>query len=222
MLTHSPQIVRDGLVLHLDAANPKSYPGSGTTWFDLSGNGNDSTLLNSPSYNSDNNGIFILDRVNDRIQSPNLMPSEISVEVFFKWSSLGDSWLISNQQESVISYAYGFLMRIDYPSYNFYWWVGNGSSVVRCNHIIELNKWYHIVGTANSVETTLYFNGELKSSNGPVNIDYTDVLGVYIGGSNQGDRLTSGSLGLVKIYDKALSASEIKQNFEAYRDRYGI
>ena len=60
-LAHSPKIVTDGLVLCLDAANPKSYPGSGTTWTDLSGNGNNGTLVNGASYNSVNNGVFVLD-----------------------------------------------------------------------------------------------------------------------------------------------------------------
>jgi hypothetical protein len=49
-LIHSPRIVTDGLVLCLDAGNPKSYTGSGTTWTDLSGNGNNGTLTNSPTY----------------------------------------------------------------------------------------------------------------------------------------------------------------------------
>ena len=60
-------IVTDGLVLCLDAANPKSYPGSGTTWTDLSGNGNNGTLVNGVGYNSDNGGSLSFDGVNDYV-----------------------------------------------------------------------------------------------------------------------------------------------------------
>jgi hypothetical protein len=64
-LSHSPSIVTDGLVLCLDAGNPKSYPGSGTTWTDLSGNGNNGTLVNGVGYSGDNLGSLSFDGVND-------------------------------------------------------------------------------------------------------------------------------------------------------------
>jgi hypothetical protein len=62
-----PNIVTDGLVLYLDAANQKSYPGTGTTWNDLSGNGNNGTLVNGPTFNSDNNGSIVFDGVDDYV-----------------------------------------------------------------------------------------------------------------------------------------------------------
>ena len=64
---YNPTIVTDGLKVCFDAANPKSYPGSGTTWYDLSGNDNHGTLLNEPSFSSDKGGCFTLDGTNDRI-----------------------------------------------------------------------------------------------------------------------------------------------------------
>ena len=59
-LIHNANVVRDGLVLYLDAANPKSYPGSGTTWYDLSGNSKNGALTNGPTYNLLNNGVLFL------------------------------------------------------------------------------------------------------------------------------------------------------------------
>ena len=64
---NSKQIVRSGLVLHLDAARPASYPGSGTTWTDLSGQGNNGTLTNGPTYSSANGGSIVLDGTNDDV-----------------------------------------------------------------------------------------------------------------------------------------------------------
>jgi hypothetical protein len=66
-LSHSPSIITQNLVLCLDAANPKSYPGSGTTWTDLSGNGNTGTLVNGVGYNSGNLGSLSFDGVNDYV-----------------------------------------------------------------------------------------------------------------------------------------------------------
>jgi len=60
-----PDIIRDGLILYLDAAEPSSYPGSGTTWTDLSGRGNNGTLTNGPTYNSSNGGFLVFDGIND-------------------------------------------------------------------------------------------------------------------------------------------------------------
>ena len=66
-LAHSPSLVMNGLVLALDAANPKSYPGSGTTWTDLSGRGNTGTLTNGPTYSSANGGSLVFDGTNDYV-----------------------------------------------------------------------------------------------------------------------------------------------------------
>ena len=66
-LSHSPKIVTNGLVLCLDAADQKSYPGTGTTWFDRSGNGNNGTLIGGVGYNSTNAGIIVFDGINDNV-----------------------------------------------------------------------------------------------------------------------------------------------------------
>ena len=65
---YNPSIVRDSLLLYLDAANTKSYPGSGTTWYDLSGNNKNPTLTNGPTFNSDNLGSIVLDGTNDYVE----------------------------------------------------------------------------------------------------------------------------------------------------------
>ena len=109
-----PNIVEDGLVLALDAANKKSYPGSGTVWSDLSGNSNDGTLTNGPTFSSNNSGIFSFDGANDIVVGPatvnSLSSTTMTISIWTnpnsttqrntllsKWgrSSLGNfSWLL--------------------------------------------------------------------------------------------------------------------------------
>ena len=85
-LGHGASIVRNGLVLYLDAANPKSYPGSGTTWKDLSGNGNNGTLVNGPTFNSANGGSIVFDGTNDYVITTNLLnPTTNPNESVFVW-----------------------------------------------------------------------------------------------------------------------------------------
>ena len=67
-LSHLPKIVTNGLVLCLDASDIKSYPKSGTTWFDRSGNGNNGTLVNGVGYSSGNGGVLAFDGVDDYVE----------------------------------------------------------------------------------------------------------------------------------------------------------
>lgn len=95
-LNHSPKIVTNGLVLYLDAANQKSYPGSGTTWTDLSGNGNTGTLTNGPTFSANNNGGIVFDGANDYVSisnssSLNITGRNITIEVIFKSNDLASS-----------------------------------------------------------------------------------------------------------------------------------
>ena len=68
-ISGGPDIVENGLVLHLDAADTNSYPGSGTLWTDLSGNGNNGTLTNGPAYSSNNKGYFSFDGTDDYVDT---------------------------------------------------------------------------------------------------------------------------------------------------------
>ena len=90
-------IVSSGLVLHLDAGNASSYPGSGTTWTDLSGSGNNGTLVNGPTYSSANGGSLSFDGVNDYVSVSNtsqLRPStELSIGMWIKANSITATWV---------------------------------------------------------------------------------------------------------------------------------
>ena len=221
-----PNIVTDGLVFSIDAGSPRSYPGTGTTVNSLIGS-NSGSLINGTGYSSDNGGVFTFDGNNDRINdfSENLQPASISIEYWKKWTSVSDDWLIGNQTSNPIDNNNGWYSRIDSPSYNFIARFGVGSTQrsVTYNPIV-LNKWTHVVTSFNSSEgAKLYWNSELVSTNNNGGtLSYANVLGLEIGGANDGSRNTPGPVGPVRIYNKALSASEIIQNYNALKNRFSL
>jgi len=82
-LYHSPSIVMNGLVLCLDAGNTKSYPGSGTTWIDLSGNSNTGTLTNGPTYSSENGGSLVFDGIDDYVTTSLGTHTPYCIDIWF-------------------------------------------------------------------------------------------------------------------------------------------
>ena len=89
---YSPKIITNGLVLSLDAANNKSYPRSGTTWTDLSGNSNTGTLTNGPSFNDGNQGSIVFDGINDYASLSTTTPTDLQGNPAFTV----DGWFKSN------------------------------------------------------------------------------------------------------------------------------
>jgi len=95
LFSHSPKIVTDGLVLALDAGNTKSYPGSGTTWFDRSGNARNGTLTNGPTFSSANGGSIVFDGVDDYVSCGNPSIFQINqgtISAWVKTSSPGSDY----------------------------------------------------------------------------------------------------------------------------------
>lgn len=222
-----PNIVKDGLVLALDAGAVRSYPGSGTTVYSLESSISGS-LTNGTTFSSDNGGIFTFDGVDDRIEnfSEDIQPSVITIEFWKKWTTLSDDWLLNNQTSNVTNTSFGYQTRIDSPSYNFYVRFGVGSSnrTVTYNPII-LNQWAHVTATYDPVSegAKLYWNGQLEGTNtGTGAIDYTGVEGLGIGGANDGSRDTPGPVGPIRIYNRVLTAEEVQQNYKAQKSRFGL
>ena len=231
-LAHSPRIVTDGLVLCLDAGNTKSYSGSGTAWTDLSGKGNNGTLVNGVGYNSSNGGSLTFDGSNDHISIPydaSLKPTTaITMEAFCYIQNNGASWI------SLIQYPQNSSSHTP-PSY-FDWAIYlnmssrylhtriDGEGVSSSNNVWNFNEWTYVAITFENQSVKYYVNGNSvgSSSISKTSIVYDANNPVYIGKNASGTEQHEGKLGNVKVYNKALSASEIQQNFNALRGRYGI
>ena len=231
-VSSGPDIVDSGLVLALDAADRNSYPGSGTTWTDLSGRGNTGTLTNGPTYSSANGGSFVFDGVDDYVDIGSLGSqfTNFTVEIWFKSDSVTNyrnpidcNWLIENGSYSNLG------PRLEQNSSgNLNWIVGSGSDVYSFVTLVpsglSSTPYHHAVITkTSSTNFNGYYNGNYTSS-----LSFSgwagSMLSVSVGRgfSASGERWFIGKIPSVKIYNRALSATEIQQNFNSVRSRFGI
>lgn len=238
-IIYNTSIVKNGLVLYLDAANPRSYSGTGTIWRDLSGNGRNGTLLNGVSYSSNNSGILVFDGTDDYVTVPH--DSTISQQVFGTSTNFTLSgWVnttIFKDWTCVIAKATGPF----YSNTTAGIWINStgyevvagsnendnpSASNIRLSLTGITNTWYNIVAVGNGTNLLFYSNGQLVTSAPFSNITRTrseNTSEITIGKRSTNVTPThSGSISSVSVYNRGLSATEVRQNFEATRDRYGV
>jgi hypothetical protein len=210
-------IVIDGLVLLLDAGNPASYPGSGITWSDLSGNGNNGTLVNGVGYNSANGGSLVFDGVDDYVLTPvNIDANPNTVSAWFNASST------SGARGIVLTDNGGWDKGFEITNGVFNIHVGNNLSSTGVSALS--NTWYFGTIIYTSISMSFYINGTNVWNGGAPG--GTSGSTVEIGRANfpggAGSRFFIGNIAQVSIYNRALSSAEVAQNFNAIRSRYGI
>lgn len=225
-INYNPRTVTDGLVLHLDAANVKSYPGSGTNWTDMSGNGNNGTLQNSPTYDTGSLGNFSFDGFNDRVliscNNSTIRTFNSTTQFIIKLP------VYSGGQRCILSYRTGgggrlyIGKRIDgifcfydglSPSSAFTTGNINNNAIVVCS----------VTCDSDSNLLSTYINGVLignASRTGWVSTYHTSLyLGWDAGGTNE---YMLGNFYQFSHYNRVLTPAEIQQNFQATRGRFGI
>ena len=212
------EIVKDGLVLWLDAGRAESYGGDGTTWRDLSGNGNNGTLLNGVGFSAEEGGSLIFDGSDDFIETT-YTPGNISSQTISCWINK------SNLQYSLIlaksTLYYGLEI---YPTIIYVNITNTQYGQVSYN----TNGWQNIVftydgnQTGNSNRLKIYFNGDVQTltftGTIPSSANVSDVI--QIGRRWWASLFSEGSIAQVSIYNRALSAAEIQQNYNALKGRY--
>ena len=235
-LSHSPLIVRDGLVLCLDAANPRSYPKSGTTWSDLKGS-NNGTLTNGPTFDADDKGSIVFDGSNDYVAFSSSLSSVSNVTV--------QGWIKAHSfnRDAILSYAH--------PASRSSWLrfavrtisgttgkiaiggqFGGTSHELTGGSTLQQNVYYNVCFTANGSSWSCFINSEeenlsvLAGSNNGYDFSYSGLSVLTVGNL---DRATVGSIdnfdgniSNISLYNRALTASEVLQNYNATRGRYGI
>jgi hypothetical protein len=242
--SYSPKIVTNGLVLALDAANTKSYAGSGTNWSDLSGNNRNVSLVNSPSFLTANNGVINLDGTNDHISgtAAGSLPSgtaffTLSIWLYFNTNISGNFSFPAGQYGAVIfsgnssgtmeliiqpipSSSIGPPSRLSFARYG----AGTIGTCEVTNLNMPIQTWHNLVLVRDgSASQKIYLNGQLIGTGNVSNSFNSGNL--LIGGAPADAGFSgyiNGRIANVQNYNKALSPNEVLQNFNATRNRFGV
>ena len=225
---YGPKVVTNGLVLQLDAGNSKSYPGSGTTWTDLSGNGNTGTLVNGVGYNSGNLGSLVFDGVDDYVSAPaiNLTTAGTISVWFFKTGTgtpdVGNVVDIFSNINTGGTNGWAFALKTSTNKIDFYI-ANNGGFGVEdfSTQTISNNIWYNVVVTYNGSNKIIYING-VQDSTFASGVNGNTTTNWSIGARNTGVRNFQGRIPQASIYNRALSAAEVSQNYNALKGRFSI
>ena len=220
-----PIIVTNGLVLSLDAADKNSYPGSGTAWNDLSGNTNSGSLTNGPTFSNANGGNFgfVTDDFVIMAENSSLNTQTPSVEVWIKTNNTNQNgfWFEKGQvntQYSLFQEGATIVWRQNLATLS--------SQTITTANYISTSNWAQIVGTFTSGNRRTYVNGALATSDAQTGSIATNAggmsIGVYGGFNGARGYYYNGSIASVKIYNRALSATEIAQNYNATKSRFGL
>ena len=226
-----PDIITNGLVLALDGANRKSNPGSGTTWTDLSGNGKDGSLANGASFQTTNGGSVAFDGVNDRVTlyaSNQLIGNQYAT--LEAWIKSSDDGTGSGATANFLGTRVGQNMSINrYSTTNTAVFLtdftsGNLNAPIGSINVFDQN-WHHIVGVNNFGICSLYVDGTLEgtdSTKSGQNIDLNAEVMAIGNDTNNTSRTFYGEVAIARIYNRALSTSEVLQNYNAVKSRFGL
>ena len=207
-------IVRDGLVFHVDASKSNSYAGVGNTIYDISGSGKIGTLTNGPTFSGLNGGSIAFDGSNDYILFPNsdVMGSVYTQNIWFKKNSSSVSDLADAQYSGALVYSGSIVFYYtNVPPYT-----------LTAYYSFTIGVWYCLSLVRGSSTKEIYLNGNILASTGST--DMYDAPGTnFVIGSNGGNsEFLNGNIAQVQIYNRALSSTEILQNYNALKTRYGL
>ena len=221
--------VTSGSVLFLDAGNVVSYPGSGTTWYDLSGNSNNGTLTNGPTFSAANQGSIVFDGVNDYVinSSPTNIPVGSSSRTVQLWVYPKTNTCPLVQLGTGGGGNQGYYVMFYNSSGTIYLFSDGINSANNISfsgtNLPTLNTWNHMTFGNSGQNWFYYLNGVSKLS-GTFGVTLNTIGQKYIVGNRDDVSLTptNGNIAQTFVYNRALSASEILQNFNASRDRFGV
>jgi len=211
------QIINNGLVLSLDAADKNSYPGSGTVWRDLTANNYSGSLTNTPTFNSANGGSFAFNGTNQYISTTYVMPAQNTTTVF-SWNCWVNP-IRNNDRDIFMGNRNTIVNFIKLTSNNFEY--RQDGNLIAFGGAMTLNIWQNICVVKNLTNFFYYKNGT-EIATGIESAASLVANPFFIGGDNTATEFASGSVALARIYDRVLSADEIAQNYNAQKSRFGL
>ena len=233
-----PPIITNGLIMHLEAGNPLSYTGSGTTWVDMSNNSRNGTLINGVGYSSSNGGVLTFDGVNDYVSLASMNSALVN-----KTSFTYDTWFkCNNTSTAALKTLFSFGSNPNYSN-DILFGVTSNTILMQVNNGADASStftftstgWnnlsiiYDGTQTGNANRLKAYVNGVLMtvsfgsyivpSSTSSVN-QSNSAIGAYSTGPF--DNFFNGNIASSKLYNRSLSESEVTQNFNATKSRFGL
>ncbi len=232
-------IVPDGLVLNLDAGDTNSYSGTGTIWTDLSGNGNDSTLSNGPTFSSADGGSIVTDGSNDRVDVPTnffSFPSitAFTIEMWFKSTQTNGGTMFGQQNSSYDPTSVSGFVPVIYLKSNGQirvepFWTGSNTNYINSTSTsLNDGNWHNVITTFNSGTNKLYIDGVYDTQQTGLTLtNYTTTYYYIIGagrndGRSLGSKYFSGNTSIFRFYENELTTSEVQKNYNAVKGRYGL
>ncbi len=216
-----PKIITSGCVLSLDAADKLSYKGSGTTWTDLSGNNNTGTLTNGPTFNAGNQGSISFDGTDDYVTSPSsnsfaFGTGDFTLEIWIYPQSFSTYLhMISLPAQSTFGLKADVSNGVIYfysPAFDTYGFTSGWT--------LSLNTWNCVVFKRESSTAYAFLNGVSKGSKSGFTNNFTSqILNIHYGHPTEWAQCR---ISRVSIYNRSLSATEILQNYNATKGRFGL
>ena len=213
-----PDIVENGLVLCLDAANKLSYPRTGTTWTDLSGNSNTGTLTNGPTFSAGNQGSIVFDGTNDYVAGTLPSLSDWTISIWYYSTDITTNSVYYPVSGTTTAAGLGFGGTFDANTQNRWYYFDGTNSLTHANPNIVINKWYNLVVTKNSTSYNLYTNSFLSVSGTLANQTLTQY---NLGRRGDGQWYVKGRIACTLFYNRAITAAEVLQNYNATKSRFG-
>jgi len=230
-----PNTITDGLVLALDAGNTKSYPGTSTIWNDVSGNGNSGTLINGPTFDTGSNGSIVFDGVNDYVSMNNKNPPSIN-STFSNGLSIGFTLKLNNPFPSTTdgrailtrnsqgagSNAYNLSIK---SNRRLRFWINTTSNMPLSTTILNSGQIYigMVVLDRTTGQTIFYLQGILDSSttySPTLSTASHNTFNVGYWGSSGWE--FPGNIYNIYFYNRALTAQEVLQNYNATKSRFNL
>ena len=217
-----PDIITDGLVFLVDAASARSYPGSGNTWYDLSGNNYDLTLTNGPVWNSAGYFDNDVDSYFTGAGGSNI-PTGNDPYTMVVWARQNNSWGLSDGFIAIggfgVTNGSNALRTLANSTGQFhhYWW-GNDLSLSSNAGSIVAGEWFQVAASFDGTTRRIWVNGISKSSDTPTGHNVTSTT-IQVSMTYPGEYQV-GDMAVACIYDRALSSAEMLQNYNAQKNRF--
>jgi hypothetical protein len=238
----SPKIVTDGLVLYLDTANTRSYVSGSTVWNDLSRNGYNGSLINGPTFNSGNGGSIVFDGVNNYVEFGDVLDlgtNSMTVNQWVMLNTVSTQFFLSKALANLQNYRFSTGVNFNSPTNRLVAFMqGNSGAGTDINPygstILSANTWFMATFVFDRLSTIkIYYNGVLETLTGNATISQWNGLnfqsinpfrvGTYTASNNTGLYFpTNGKIAITQVYHRVLTPTEILQNYNTTKTRFGL